>query len=579
MAEEEYNVWETLGRSMSKGFDTVRGERKTEREKIQALDAAKSNLKYDPATGSYSSMDGSVEFLQQQNSMLTQQLKSLESNITTDKQWSAIVDGVQTGSYESFNSQINNNPTLNKIFKQQLGVQSVQSLNPWDNDKQLGAYAATGMNPEVLGYLKQQRDALLNGQEADMSREDYLSAIKSIGTAYPIVEDNKGNLSATSLDQFLAATNLTKNAVRTEERKLVYDTIAMGKQALTGVTDKAYQANVKSLEAKAVSDTDKARQGTQATDVMMKAIATGKPEEVMKALQLTNPEAFLKGTRGDSGRRDSLQQYMEALTLAGVPENEKPAYLQKWVQKSTEGVGAVSKETDVGQLSGDREEAKNLYTANAANDPEWSTKARNIQDRILSNADEKVKKSAYDTEEKLKGNHNTASNIERILKTAVPKIDKDLVQNTVDWVRTKVGAEAAQTFANVDFNTRAGMLIAAYVKEISGTAASDKERADRINDLLSGNYTDEVYIKQSMKTFANELRAENNTMAKGIIDVLPYSVSKYTNLAPKQSKTVKTLPVLPRDSLPSMSTTQLKGATEQLKQSKQGGQKRPLSEF
>lgn len=567
--------WEAVGYGLAGGFER---DKEAERKKLQ-MEAAQKGWEWDgngiprPVAGS------DVELLHQQNSMLTQQLQAVQSTITTDQQWSAIVDGVQTGSYESFNSQINNNPMLNEIFKQQLGVQSIQGLNPWDNDKQLGAYTSAGMNPDVISYLKQQRDAILNGQEADMSREDYLSAIKSIGTAYPIVEDNKGNLSATSLDQFLAATNLTKNAVRTDERKLVFDTVAMGKQALMGFTDRAHQASLKANEAKASIESDKARMSMQETDIMSKAISTGKPEEVMKALQLINPEAFLKMTRGDSGRRDSLQQYMEALTLAGVPESEKPAYIQKWVQKSTEGVGSVAKETDVSQLEGDRSIAKSLYTAGAANDHQWSDKARATQDRILSNLDEKEKAKAYKTIEQLEANHIAATQVEDLQKNKLPKVDKDIIQSGIDWVRMKVGSEAAQTLANVDFNTRAGMILAGYIKAMSGTAAGDPEVQRLLTNLLSGNLNDETYIRQSMKAFSDHLRKTNNMMAKGIIDVAPYSVSKYTNLAPKQSKTVKTLPVLPRDSLPGMSPTQLKGATEQLKQSKPSGQKRPLSEF
>ena len=289
---------------------------------------------------------------------------------------------------------------------------------------------------------------------------------------------------------------------------------------------------------KGILDIAKGKADIQSTEIMTKAIGTGNPDEVMKALQLTNPEAFLKGTRGDSGRRDSLQQYMEALTLAGVPDNEKPAYIQKWVQKTTEGVGAVSKETDVTQLSGDREGAKNLYTASAANDPEWSTKARDTQDKILSNLDEKEKAKAYKTIEQLEANHNAASAVERVLKGQIDKVDKDVIQASVDWVRMKVGSEAAQTVANVDFNTQTGMILASYIKAMSGTAASDAEVQRLMGSFLSGNLNDETYIKQSMKSFSNYLRSSNNTMAKGIIDVAPYSVSKYTNLAPKKRSVV-----------------------------------------
>lgn len=535
--------WERIGDALSGG------ER---RKQIQKLDAAKAGLEYDVNTQAYKPMAGSDKDLQaQENLMLKQQLQEVQNGLTTSKQWDSIVDSVKTNNFNTFNEQINGDPRLQKIFKQDLGIQAIAQLNAWDNDDQLHAYTKSGMNPEVIDYLKTQRDAILNGKPADMSKDDYQQAITHIGNAYPIVAGTDGTLSATSLDDFLAKTNLIKHSTRTEERKLVLDSIAMGKQALTGITDRAYQATVSSLqgnakqaEAKGQLDTSIATRGVQANQIMMDAMATGDVNEVMKGLQLTQPEEFLKNTSGPQ-RLDSYTQAITAFMLGNpnaTPE-ELSRYNARFAEKAITTGSSMAKDKDLRQLGDGRASANDLFTPGKApvDDKEWKTNARNIQDSIMSDMDEKEKAKVIKASETLHTNNNTASQVENIIKEfeisgKTPKIDKDVVQGTVDWVRTKVGRENAQTLANVDFNTKAGMLLASYIKEMSGTAASDAEVSRLLINLLGGNLTDEVYIKQSMKSFAGYLREKNNIMAEPYKDTIPYDIGETTDLKPKQNK-------------------------------------------
>lgn len=533
----ERTGWDAVGYGLAGGFEKDR----TERQKIQDLDAAKAGLQYDISTNSYKPMTGSAQDLQaQENIMLKQQLQEVQNGLVTDKQWGAIVDSVQTNDFDTFNNQINTDPKLQKIFKQDLGIQGISQLNPWDNNKQLQAYTQAGMNPEVISYLKTQRDAILNGTKADMSKDDYETVIKQVGNAYPIIQKIDGTTSATSLDDFLSKTNLLKNATKTSERKQVLDAIAMGKQALTGITDAAYKSSLSSMQAKSNLETSTATKAVQANTIMSKAMATGSAEEVLKAFQITNPELYLKTTRGTDSKRDSLQQYMEALDLAKVPKNEQPAYIEKWIQKTTEGVGAVAKETDVMQLGGDRDAARTLFTPEGASKPigEWKVDARTIQDKILSNMDEKEKTGVFEAQKTLETNHQTASMVEGLLKGDFKKVDKDVIANAKTWLLSNTGIESKQAIENVKFDTQAGMMLAGLIKEMSGTAAGDPEVARLLKNFLGGNFTDERYIKETMKSFSNYLRTKNNTLGKQYKDTLPYTVGTTTNLKPKSVKPI-----------------------------------------
>lgn len=523
--------WDAVGYGLGGGFEKDR----TEREKIQALDAAKAGLTYDPASGSYQPAEGSdLAVLQQQNKMLVEQFKNLENNLTTKSQWESIVDGVNTGNYKSFNEQMNTNPTLSKVFKEKMGVQSVKTLNPWDNDDQLAAYTKVGMNPAVVDYVKDQRDKIMNGEQADLNREDYMTMVKQIGTAYPIVEKSDGSLEGTSLEEFLAMTNLGKHATKSEERKQVFDVIAQGKLALTGVTDRSYQANMRQKEAVASSAEAKAKLETEVSSIMTAAMQTGDSNKVLEALKLTDPKAFLELQKGGKAKMDAYTQSMTAF-INGHP-NATPEEFQKfnaqWAEKSVAGVKTVAKEVDLSNLDKSRETARNLFEqASAKLEPkEWDVTARKTQDAILSDLDGKEKSKVMDIDKKLKTNHNTASMVEKLLTEEVPKIDKDAVRNTMDWVNTKLGIESAQSLANVDFNTKSGMMLANYIKEMSGTAAGDPEVQRLLTNLLAGNLSDETYIRQSMEATAEYLRNENDQIGKQYKDTLPLTVGQTTKL-------------------------------------------------
>jgi hypothetical protein len=85
------------------------------------------------------------------------------------------------------------------------------------------------------------------------------------------------------------------------------------------------------------------------------------------------------------------------------------------------------------------------------------------------------------------------------------------------------------------------MMLAGLIKEMSGTAAADAEVSRLMSNFLGGNFTDERYIKETMKSFSSYLRTKNNTLGKQYKDSLPYTVGTTTNLKPKSSQPTKSV--------------------------------------
>jgi len=286
--------------------------------------------------------------------------------------------------------------------------------------------------------------------------------------------------------------------------------------------------------------------GTQAlgeAEVTLKAFNTGKPEEVLKALSLTDPELFLKLKQGGSVHMDAYTQAVTAFR-AGNP-NPTPEQWQSfnkaYATKTVAGVGYNAENLNVEDLSGNRAVARTLFTPEGASKPlgKWKVDARNTQDTILSNMDEKEKTTVMKAQETLETNHQTASMVENLLKGDFTKVDKDVIANAKTWLLSNTGIENKQAIANMNFNTQSGMMLAGLIKEMSGTAAADAEVSRLMTNFLGGNFTDERYIKETMKSFSSYLRTKNNTLGKMYKDSIPYTVGTTTNLKPKSQQPVK----------------------------------------
>jgi len=269
-------------------------------------------------------------------------------------------------------------------------------------------------------------------------------------------------------------------------------------------------------------ETTVTKQATFKSDLMNKALETNDSGEVMQAFMMTHPEKFIGGN--GSQRRDSLAQAVEAFEKGhpNASDKEWESFYRDFTEKNLEGVGAVRETKDIKELNIAQEKA-------ASTEPREfnEIKARNTENEIFAKLDEKKKKSVQEDIDKMKGNFHLANNLDRILTTTATKIDKDVIADSKTFVEKKLGIESAQSISNVDFNTRSGILLANFMKEMSGTAVADAEVARLRDILLGGDLTDETYIKSAIDSFSKELRDQNTELGSTLGDTAPYSVNKY----------------------------------------------------
>jgi len=86
--------------------------------------------------------------------------------------------------------------------------------------------------------------------------------------------------------------------------------------------------------------------------------------------------------------------------------------------------------------------------------------------------------------------------------------------------------------ASVDKNSRAGYIQAQFIKAMSGTAASDKEREFLVDVMQSGQWNQPEFLEQSLKTFVDMMKEENRTKHSQA-DKLPnsaYQATQYTEM-------------------------------------------------
>ena len=227
-----------LGYALGGGYAS---DREDKRKAVQ-LQAAQQGMQFDEQ-GNLGYMQGSKEDLQAQEfTMIKQQLQELESRYIKKDTWDALEGGLKDGNYSQFNSFLSSSPKVREMYSQ-MGVQSVETFDPY-NEEHLKAYQQSGFNPDVINYLTQARDGKIEG----MNQDEVRNVAKSLGVAYPLVRGTDNSFSVSPINDFVASTNLLKEAKSDEQRKLFFDTIAQGQNTIKGLTSRAYEANLQKQE-------------------------------------------------------------------------------------------------------------------------------------------------------------------------------------------------------------------------------------------------------------------------------------------------------------------------------------------
>jgi hypothetical protein len=292
-----------------------------------------------------------------------------------------------------------------------------------------------------------------------------------------------------------------------------------------------YQTKLKLREQEATTGLTVEQQ-----NIMTEAVKTQDADKVMEALKLVKPELFVAGK---TGRMDSLTQLITAAAMAGLSDEATAILVGNFAKKLAMGTSVAGEDIEVQQLDEARAEARSMF--DQSTDSFDIPKAQGIEDKILYDLPDTAKQTAKDAKKELESNHNTATEIDDLLANPnTVKIDKDIIADAKTWVESKLGVESAQSLANVDFNTKAGMLLYGYIHTMSGSAYSQNEINAHMKTLMSGNLNDESYIRRSMASFSEQIKHKNTIMGKKYIDTLPATVAK---TAPSLIKTKEKPPL------------------------------------
>lgn len=217
---------------------------------------------------------------------------------------------------------------------------------------------------------------------------------------------------------------------------------------------------------------------------------------------------------------------------------ERKAYVDKVFESKVYGVAEARETKSAKDLTSNQLAAIDLIDGT-----EYSTKeALRLENNIMANLDTSKKTLVKDDLKSMKANHKMVVSIDRILREDEEgsfKVDKDAVANVETYLRKIFGEDTPQALKNVDFNTATGALLAGFIKDISGTAASQAE-VDRLANIFSaGDLADEVFVKQAMGKFASESREANKILKNNNKHYVPESVHRFTTYGETATKTEK----------------------------------------
>ena len=209
-----------------------------------------------------------------------------------------------------------------------------------------------------------------------------------------------------------------------------------------------------------------------------------------------------------------------------TPE-ERDNYIDLVMEKSVFGVAANRDERSVSNLTGNQLEAINLVGS-----PEYNTKdALRLENAIMASLSSTKRTLVKKDLVSMKANHKLSMFIERILKETKAgevEVDKDIIANVETYMSKIFGRDTPQALLNVDFNTASGLLLAQFMKEISGTAVGVEEARRLMNIFQGGDLADEVFVKQAMRKFASESREANEILKANNKHYVPESVTRLT---------------------------------------------------
>jgi hypothetical protein len=290
------------------------------------------------------------------------------------------------------------------------------------------------------------------------------------------------------------------------------------------LTSTSNQANVQAL-----TETDGLLKGAKETDPAAGA------KDSLNSYLIAHPEAQIKLlAKGSSGSETLLAQMERAFTTEYSIKGLKPSpqqvsdFYHSFLAKETLGTGYIAKQQEVQNVTG--AQIKSQANLNSGNTNPADLRMQ--ENKIFANMPPEQVALYKPQITELKANKGVITGIDRVLSTAdstIKPVSKNLISDAETWIKLKFGANSAEAFNNVNFNTKAGMLLTNYIKSLSGLTVSDKERAGLTDIILGGQHNDLKYMKRAMQSFREELVAHNNSLADSVKEIAPYTASTSTD--------------------------------------------------
>jgi len=259
------------------------------------------------------------------------------------------------------------------------------------------------------------------------------------------------------------------------------------------------------------------------------------PKGQSATFDLMKEKNDLMSLANTSSKRDMLKQ-MEDAFIQSNPNptvDETKQFYSTALTKMQAGASTVAQDINEAEASKNYAKAQE-YKAKFARDPNSPSQfdmgdMKKTEVNQFDNLSPKEQASLSDTTKSMKAN--------QVFVSGVNKVESDYNNDNLptsglyDSAKQKLeeyyGTGSEQMLKNVDFKSRSGRLLGAYMKATSGLAVSDSERAF-LTDLFTGGFIDdEKTILARMNSFKKSMVDENNVLAGSIFNDAPYSATKY----------------------------------------------------
>ncbi len=298
-----------------------------------------------------------------------------------------------------------------------------------------------------------------------------------------------------------------------------------------------------SYNAKRTLETKQAENLNVEQDIMDAALATKDTAKVMEALELTQPELFLKAMSKGSDRRDSLKQYTEAFMRAypNATIEQFQSAMSKFVQKSVEGTKSVHEDSDINEVMSGMDMGTALLEGKKTIDPKNRIKA---ELELISSDMYKVhkkKKEEFDgavLNVKAFGRFN--DKFQAAVKDGTYKsgyfdtFNKWMSQRVPGDMRNFSGMTDEDIMKTVGLEGTLGMEVARYLKEMSGTAASENEAARTLEYIIGSAGMQEDIRAKRIQEFTTNLTKRASDTGRSLVKAgfVGDTYDKYKSLQP-----------------------------------------------